>query len=1091
MREVSLTNARIRIMHNVIGKRVPRIDGYEKVTGKGLYGDDLNFYGMLYAACRYTDIPTGKITRLDISEAEKIEGVEVIALYKDIPGEKRVGPIRADHYVLVKDEVFFSGDIIAVVAARTQEIAHTAAEAIQVEYEPIEGVFDAEEAVKPSTRLIHPEFKSNIVVHYPVIKGDVEKGFAESDQIIERTYRTGFHEHAYIEPETLMAVPDWTTGGYNVYGSIQNPYETRKVVTRFLDIGLNKVNVMPSILGGSFGGKDDIVHAMACRVTLLAKMTGKPVKLTNTRENSLKESYKRHPYIMKYKTGFMRDGTLKAMQIDVLADSGAYSSQTFFVTWRSVVQATGPYEIEHVKTNVRGVYTNNTYTAAFRGFGAPQVIFAQESLMDEIAEICGISPLDIRRKNGFRQGSVTATGQRLSEHKVALSQVIAEATQKSRYQEKYDEYKVLNTDDERFKYGIGLSCSFRGCSLGAEGLDTSSAIVSVQADGSVYLMTGVTENGQGLQTTFCQIVSEILGIGQEKLVFLRPRTSSIADGGPTVASRGTLAGGNATIDAANIIKERIFSVIKDDLGVANLDETEWKDGSISHKSPTSNIQSIAFEDAVAKAFQAGLNLSAYGWFKAPKVSWEEESGHGNAYFTFVYGCQIAEIKVDTHTGKIEVLNVTATHELGKVINRLGAEGQVYGGVTQGVGYGIFEDYDIQHGVVKSVNLDTYLLPTIKDIRNIDPIFVENPDKYGPFGAKSLGEPTLELTAAAINNAVSFAVGKRSYQIPLTLEQVVLGKNLRKPVRQSEVRVESCKIDHTTYSDSKQTSRLNNIIITTPNSLPEAFSLLAEGRYQILSGGTDVIIEARMHHEALNLVTISHFPELKQITENKHGISIGGAATFSKILRHESLQRDFPLFAQACASIGSTQIRNRGTVGGNLVNAAPCADAMPPLIAYQAKIQLQSQKGRREIDAADFIVTSYQTQIRADEILIEITLPKPKKQYYYSYFQLGRRNALNITRLSVSALLAFGQQGQIEECCLVDGAMFDHPQRLTAIENVLLGKSLNNETIAEIEVPLADMIEDAIGKRWSAEYKKPVFINVCQDVLRDIQRQISH
>lgn len=1077
--------------YNVIGKRVTRIDGYEKVTGKGLYGDDLNFNGMLHAVCRYTDIPAGKIKSVDISEAEKMDGVEAIALYKDVPGDKQIGPIRADHYPIVHDEVFYSGDVIAVVAAKTKEIAHAAADAIKVEYEPLEGIFDVEEAIKPTARLIHPEFKSNVVVHYPVIKGDVDKGFAESDHVIERTYRTGFHEHAYIEPETVMAVPDWTTGGYRIYGSIQNPYLTRDAVAHFMGVRLNKANVMPSILGGSFGGKDDIIHSMACRVTLLSKMTGRPVKLTCSREESIKESYKRHPYLMKYKVGFMKDGKLKAMKIDILADSGAYSSQTFFVTWRSVVQATGPYEIEHVRTDIRGVYTNNTYTAAFRGFGAPQVIFAQESLMNEIADIVGISPLEIRRKNSVKQGSVTATGQKLSEHTVSILQVIDEATKKAGYQKKIEEYKTLNKTTERFKHGIGLSCSFRGCSLGAEGTDTSSAIVSVQADGSVYIMTGVTENGQGLQTSFCQIVSEILGISQESIVFHRPQTLAIADGGPTVASRGTLVGGNATIDAAHIVKERIFSVIKDDLQVSTLEETEWKDGYISRKSPFSDIHPIRFEDAVGKAFQAGINLSAYGWFRAPEVSWDEEAGQGNAYFTYVYGCHIAEIKVDIHTGKIEVLNVTAAHEVGKVINRLGAEGQVYGGVTQGVGYATFEDYDIQRGDVKSSNLDTYLLPTIRDVQNIDPVFVENPDKYGPFGAKSLGEPTLELTAAAINNALSFAVGKRSYQIPLTLEQVFLGKNLRKPVRQSEVvHADSCKIDRPIHGGKKLTPRLNNITISDPTSLQDAFKLLAEKKCQILSGGTDVVIQARLKTEPSHLLNISALPELKTITENEHDISIGGAATFTSIIRHELIQQYFPLLVQACSTIGSTQIRNRGTIGGNLVNAAPCADAMPPLIVYQAKIHLQSKNGRREIDAADFIVKQYQTKIQPDEILVSVTIPKPKKHYYYSYFQLGRRKALNITRLSISAMLSFDQDGNIEECYLVDGAMFSRPQRLTPVETVLLGKPLNEDTIAAINAPLAEMIEAAIGKRWSAEYKKPVFINVCQDVLRDIQKQIS-
>jgi len=1069
-------------VHNIIGKRVERVDGYEKVTGKALYGDDLNFHGMLYAACRYTDIPAGKITKLDISLAEKMDAVKAIALYKDIPGEKRVGPIRADCYVLVNDEVFYCGDVIAVVAAETKESAYAAVDAIQIEYEPIEGIFDVEEAIKPTARLIHPEFKSNIVVHYPLVKGDVEKGLAESDQVIERTYRTGFHEHVYIEPETLMAVPDPSMRGFRIYGSIQNPYATRAVVVSFMGLRLNQINVIPSTLGGSFGGKDDIIHIMACRATLLSKMTGRPVKLTYTREDSIKESYKRHPYLMKYKAGFTNDGKLRAMKIDILADSGAYSSQTFFVTWRSVVQATGPYEIEHVQTNIRGVYTNNTYTAAFRGFGAPQVIFAQESLMDEIAGICGISPLQIRRKNGYKQGSLTASGQRLSEHTVSLLQVIDEAIKKSFYQDKIREYTLLNQSDERFKYGIGLSCSFRGCSLGAEGLDTSSAIVSVQADGSVYLITGVTDSGQGLQTTCCQMLSEFLGVELEKIIFIRPQTIAIADGGPTVASRGTLVGGNATINAANIIKERIFSVIKDELNVSTVEETEWEEGYISRKSPFSDSQPIRFEEAVGKAFRAGINLSAYGWFKGPDVSWHEETGQGSAYFTYVYGCHIAEVRVDTHTGKIEVLNVTAAHEVGKVINRLGAEGQVYGGVTQGMGYGVFEDYNIQQGRVKSLNLDTYLIPTIKDVQKIDPVFVENPDKYGPFGAKSLGEPTLELTAAAINNALSFAVGKRSYQIPLTLEQVFLGKNLKKPTRQSEVVHVSAK--------SKHSPRLNNITTTTPASLQHALELLAEKKYKILSGGTDVVIQARMSSEPQHLLNIYALPELKEITENEREISIAAAVTFSDIIRHESIQRYFPILVRACSTIGSTQIRNRGTIGGNIVNAAPCADSVPPLLLYKTKVHLQSQGGSREINIKDFIVKHYQTRIQPDEILVAVTIPKPKKTYYSSYFQLGRRNAMNITRLSVSAMLSLDKDGNIEECYLVDGSLFSRSQRLTSVENVLIGKPLNDDTITAIEQPLAEMIDAAIGKRWSSEYKMPVFINVCQDVLRDIQRQIS-
>lgn len=1066
-------------MNQIIGKKVIRVDGYEKVTGKAIFGDDIRFPDILYAACKYTDIPAGKIVKIDLSKAEKLDGVVAIALYKDIPGQKRIGPIRADQYPIVNDEVFYIGDVIAVVAAKSKKTAYNAVDEIKVEYKSVEGVFDIQEAVKPGSRLVHPEFKSNVVIHYPLHKGDVEKGFAKSDYIIERKYKTDFCEHAYIEPETVTAVPDPTSKGFKIYGSIQNPYTTRRIVSLFMGLKMNQVNVMSSSLGGSFGGKDDVINSMACRVALLAKTTGKPVKLTNTRESSIIESYKRHPYIMKYKVGFNKDGKLNAMKIDILADSGAYSSQSFFVTWRSVVQATGPYEIENVETNIRAVYTNNIYTAAMRGFGSPQIIFAQESLMDEIAETCGITPLKIRQINGYKQGSITASGQKLSEHKVSLLQVIDEAVKKSNYKERIVEYKRRNRISEKYKYGIGLSCSFRGCSLGAEGTDASSAIVSVQADGSVYILAGCNENGQGLRTAYSQITAEILGISLDKIVFLNPQTATITDGGPTVASRGTLMGGNAVVEATNIVKERIFNVIKNDLRVDNIKETEWKDGYIYRKNTIDGIEPIPFNKAAEKAYFEGANLSAYGWFKAPDVSWNGKSGQGNAYFTYVYGCQIAEIKVDTHTGKIDVLKITAAHDVGKVINRLGAEGQVYGGVAQGIGYGIFENFNIQNGIVKSENFDEYLIPTIKDIHEIQPILIENPDKYGPFGAKSIGEPTLELTAPAINNALSFALGKRSYEIPLTLEKVFLGKNLKKPSRQSEEKFHKA-------NEKKTIPYLSKIVTVTPTSLNEALNLLSKDNYKILAAGTDVIIQLRKETNPQTLLNIYFLPELKGIKEDDDGVQIGSTVTFTEIIENQIIQKNYPILIEACSKIGSKQIRNRATIGGNIVNAASCADSIPPLIIYNGILILQSKSKNRKVPVKDFIVKNYETRIKKDELLTSIILPKSfSNKYYYRYNKLGRRNALNISRITLAVMISFAKNGNIDECRIATGSLFEKPNRLTEIENILIGKLLNTEVIKSIEKPLHKIIYDSIGNRWSGRYKIPVFINMFVDALKDI------
>jgi CO/xanthine dehydrogenase FAD-binding subunit len=588
-----------------------------------------------------------------------------------------------------------------------------------------------------------------------------------------------------------------------------------------------------------------------------------------------------------------------------------------------------------------------------------------------------------------------------------------------------------------------------------------------------------------MRTTFSQIAAEVLGIEYKNIAFLEPQTATITDGGPTVASRGTLMGGHAVIKAATEIKKNIFEVIKEELGVKSIKDTDWKKDKIFTKG---THKYISFKKAVEKTYKAGENLSAYGWFKAPEVSWEEKTGQGDAYFTYVYGCQLAEIKVDTFTGKIEVKNITASHDLGKIINRLGAEGQVYGGIAQGLGYGILEDYNISQGNVKSKNFDEYLIPTIKDIINIDYCFVENQDKDGPFGAKSIGEPTLELTAAAINNALSFALGKRSYQIPLTLEQVFLGKPLRKPERQSEALHDiSCKIPG--KEAVKRAPRITDASIDSPKTLSEALKIYSKGKHKILAAGTDVMIELRMETSPQKLLNIYGIKSLARIKESKNKIIIGTNTTFTEIVNDKLIKSNYPMFVKACKTIGSNQIRNRATLGGNIMNAAPCADSVPPLIIYDAKVILQSVQGKRKVPIEEFIASGYKTKAKKGEILTSIVLPKPdRKKRYWSYFQLGRRNALNITRLSVGVLMSFGKGSVVDDCRIVEGSLLQKPMRFRKIEALLKGKPLSESIIDEIENPLEKIIEDEIGGRWSSEYKIPVFINICKSTLRDILNQ---
>ncbi|MBL4831223.1 MAG: molybdopterin-dependent oxidoreductase [Aliivibrio sp.] len=1071
---------------NQIGKRVTRVDGQEKVEGTAIYGNDIQITDMLYGVCRYADIPAGKICKIDITEAKKIPGVVRIACFNDIPGDPTAGVIIRDYLPIVNDEVCFMGDVVAIVAAETYEIACQAVDAIVVEYEPYLPITDVHEALKEDARLIHPDKESNVVAKHHTERGDIDAGLAKADQVIERVYQIGFQEHAYIEPESITAYIDPTNSDVILTGSIQNPHRVRGFVASYLGLNQSKVDVRRAVLGGSFGGKDDTIDHLSCRAGLMALLTKRAVKFTYTREQSIVESSKRHPYHMTYKVGFNRDGKIEGMKINIIADSGAYAACTPFVTWRSVVQAAGPYDIENVRVDVQGVYTNNTYSGAMRGFGSPQIVYANESLMDEIAEICGISSLEVRSINAIKQDGHSITNQQFSNHTVSVDEVLEKAATKSNYLEKIETFKALNASDDPNKYGIGLAISYRGCSMGAEGVDTSSGLVSVNSDGSINISTGVCENGQGLQTTMVMIVAEVFGVELNQISFTEPPTSMISDGGPTVASRATVTGGNAIKQGAETVKTRIFDVISEELSVTSMEQTEWLQGEIRNKSKPE--LSVTFAYAVNKAKWAGVNLAAYGWFDQPDISWDEEKGSGSPYFTWVYACQVVELKVNISTGKIDLINITAAHDVGQVINQVGFEGQVTGGIAQGFGLGVLEDYNIENGELKSENFDSYLLPTIKDIPNIDIIAIENYDAGGPFGAKSIGEPATELAAAAINNAVSFALNKRFRQLPLTLEQVILGYNLKKPVRQSELLA--------TSEQKKHTQRITGIKLINPESLDHALSIMESGEIKPIAGGTDVLVQARLHTEEKTLVNIAKLEGLCEIVETESDVIIGSGVNFNALVKHPAVQRYFKLLATTAHTIGSNQIRNRATVGGNIVNAAPCADSLPPLIAYNAVVELRSANSVRKMPITDFITGTYRTALEKGELLTRIFIPKHlcraklNKTYIEKYSQLGRRNALNITRLSLTCLISFDELGKIDFCHLVDGALFSKPQRLIEVENALLGHPLNAERLDRAEKILLDMIDSAIGGRWSAKYKQPVYLNMFKDLMDEVATQAN-
>ncbi len=737
--------------------KVFRNDARAKVTGIAKYTDDYTLPGMLHAAPVYPNCASARILKIDPAPALALQGVVAVFTAQDIPGSIKSGQIIRDYPTLAHKTVRTTGDVLALVVAESRELAIKAAKLVRVELEMRPALLDPEEALKESAPLINPEHGSNICNLHHVRTGDIGKGEEASDLILEETFTTNRIEHAYMEPEAALCYlrPD---GVMEVIGSMQHPFSTRRFVASTLGLMLSEVEVKTVPMGGGFGGKDDTAALVCARAALCAWLLKRPVKLIYSREMSLRESYKRHPYKMQYRMGLKNSGKIQFVKVRMVADGGAYCSVTPWVTWRSTVQCCGSYRVPHVHCDVYGVYTNNPFSGAMRGFGSPQVNFAIEQLIEMAGEKLGLDEVAIRRINMLRQDDTTITGQKLDTHVVSLSQAMDTVLKEIDYERKRKLCSFGNPIAEEW-YGIGFAISYRGMSLGAEGVDFNSAIINVQPDGSVLIETGVHENGQGSETAMILIASEHLGIPKELIRYRMPSTSNIPDGGTTVASRGTLLGGGAVVKAAELLKKIIAEAL--DLPEIRLEKSIVLD--------SSGTPIMSWQEVIRLCYSKQIYPYAFGTFQAPRVSWDEETGQGNAYFTWVYACQAVELKVNPKTKKVTLLNMVAAHDVGKAINPGMVKGQFYGGMAMGTGYALFEDLPVENGLVRPTNLHTYRLARATDLPEMTALLIEHPDKQTPSGAKGVGEPTNEIMAPAIANAINHATGIRYKDQPLRIK----------------------------------------------------------------------------------------------------------------------------------------------------------------------------------------------------------------------------------------------------------------------------------------------------------------------------------
>ena len=760
-----------------VGKVSQRWDAVAKVTGKALFtADFLKYYkNLVYVYSVRTKYAHAVIRKLDISEAAKYPGVLKVLTAKDIPGINDVGYVLPDQPLLADRKTRYIGDILALVVAEDYLAAVEAADRIYVEYEPLPVIRDPLQVVDLRTLkekehiLVHDERGSDIVARHRIRQGNAEKGMEEADVVIENEYRTQFAEHAYLEPEAAIAVPE-VDGGVTVIATAQCPFEVRRAVARVLGINQSKVRVIVPAVGGGFGGKEDIANEVGAKAALAAYHTGRSAVAIHTREESIIGHSKRHPMIAWYRHGAKRDGTLVAVEANIIFDTGAYASLGPFVAWRATVHSVGPYRVPNARIDTVAVYTNNVYAGAFRGFGGPQVTFAVERQIDILAEELGIDPVELRLKNILKVGDRTVHGQLLTEsHGVGLEEALRKVVKAADW---YRKRRELRKQKGIIRRGIGIALSWHGNSIGAEGADYSAVAIIINSDGSVIFRTGLMDMGQGSVWGLVLIAAEVLGVPPKFFKVEYPDTSAVPDSGPTVASRTTVMGGAATLDAAyrlrkklNKVASRILKCPPDSI-VINAPNVYCRDD------PS---KKITWSELIEQSLWLGVPLQEFGFYRAPQAEWDEETGHGAPYMTYTFCAVIAEVSVDLETGGIRVDRIVTAYDIGKVINRTGAELQAEGGAIQGLGYALMEEviHD-EHCRVRNANLSTYYIPTLKDAPNeVVCIWVESNYRRGPFGAKGLGEPSINAIAPAIVNAVCHATGLRFNSIPLTPEKVYL------------------------------------------------------------------------------------------------------------------------------------------------------------------------------------------------------------------------------------------------------------------------------------------------------------------------------
>lgn len=741
----------------------------EKLTGGLKFTDDLSFPNMAYAQTLWANVPHARLVRLDTSAAEAMPGILRVLTAKDVPGDLLYGLIVTDQPVFCDREVRCVGEALALVVGETPEVAKEALQKIEVELEPLPVISDPSQAMQPGAPVLHERLKGispetpNVLVHHQVRKGDVQRGFSEADVIIEDDYKVPFIEHAFMEIECSIAVPQ-PDGSLTVYCGSQSPIDDRRQIASALGLPEEKVIVSHRYMGGAFGGKEDIagqIHA-----ALAAYLIGRPVKVRWERKESLLVHQKRHAAQLHYKMGATREGKIVAAEVVVFGDTGAYASAGEAVLFRSAAFACGPYKVPHVKVDTYAVHTNNPTCGAFRGFGSPQVAFASEMHLQKLAEALGMDGFNFRMQNALEEGDTTITGDVLNE---VISAAIKACLRAVKAAVDNTPHPDLLPDE---KLGVGYAAAYKNVGLGSSIPDGAGARVILEPGGTFLVRHGAADMGQGSVEVMGLIAARALGVPMSLIQVHTGDTRLDPPGGMTTASRATFVSGNATLRASQGLREQLWQAVAQEFFIP-VQDLEIRNGKFINRKTGQDY--ISLRDLAA----SGTRFEYEAFYDAPAtqpITERTDEGPGGPpkaplHFAYCYGAQAAMVAVNEKTGAIRVLKLIAAHDVGCAINPRGVIGQIEGAAIQGLGYAVSEEFPTVNAVPTVSRFKDLGLQRLRDLPEIQPIVVEDPHPLGPFGAKGMGELAISPSAPAIANAVHDAVGVWMNQLPITQARV--------------------------------------------------------------------------------------------------------------------------------------------------------------------------------------------------------------------------------------------------------------------------------------------------------------------------------